>query len=119
MMIDATIPYTPLMMSQNPALRHLEEHGLGAKPRPFGKISGGKLDEVLFGGARASEAGEEDFVMTNDEEQIYRTAYYTNVGGNVSLRLLALIPTLLNTSTAKPLVRQSLPYETTRFCKSF
>lgn len=104
MMIDATIPFTPLMMSQNPALRHLEEHGLGAKPRPFGKISGGRLDKVLFGGARAQEAAEEDFVMTNDEEQIYRTAYYTNVGGNVGPEAFGLDPNIakyVNGKTAK------------------
>lgn len=81
--MDATMPYSSLLPSQNRGLRWLEKHGFGAKPRTSNRISGPEVHSEIL---ESEDPLEKELVegmslvMTNDEERIYREAYYSTVG---------------------------------------
>ena len=81
--MDATMPYSTLLPSQNRGLRWLEKHGFGNKPRFDNKVSGTTVHSQI---KESSDPVEKalvqgmSLVMTNDEEKIYREAYHSTVG---------------------------------------
>lgn len=81
--MDATIPYTPLLPSQNRGLRWLEKHGFGGRPRPDNKVSGTTVHSELAESKNPVDAAlvkGMSLTMTNDENAIYREAYKGTVG---------------------------------------
>tara|TARA_R100000030_G_scaffold33047_1_gene24613 strand:- start:2977 stop:6309 length:3333 start_codon:yes stop_codon:yes gene_type:complete len=73
---DATIPYMPLIPSQSPVFRYLEEHGFGGKPRADAKVSLGLVSSSDLDAITSYK----DMQMTNKEEALYRQKFLTEVG---------------------------------------
>nr|BAR25420.1 hypothetical protein [uncultured Mediterranean phage uvMED] len=78
---DAAIPYTPLMMSQNRGVRWFAKHGFVSKPRANNVIAGAELAKIRgLKGEAAKQSARMPLTMTNDEETVYRTAFYSTKG---------------------------------------
>lgn len=78
---DPTIPYMPLITSQNRGVRWFAKHGFAAKPRANNVVSGAEFATMRkVTGEVAKQSQRMPLTMTNDEEQVYRTAYYTTKG---------------------------------------
>lgn len=95
--MDATIPYTPLIPSQNRGLKWLEKHGFGGRPRPDNKVSGTTVHSQLAQSKNPVDGAlvkGMSLIMTNDENTIYREAYKSTVG-TIRPDALGLSPNIL------------------------